>query len=64
MRIIHNMLMNRKYTLGAATTCTPKPCSPLSRSYCPEAHQSLYLLTVLLPTMLVLFVVGCGGGKY
>jgi hypothetical protein len=25
---------------------------------------NLYLLTALLPTMLVLFVVGCGGGKY
>ena len=25
---------------------------------------NLYLLIALLPTMLVLFVVGCGGGKY
>jgi hypothetical protein len=27
-------------------------------------RMNLYLLSVLLPTMLVLFVVGCGGGKY
>ena len=37
------MLMNRKYTLGAATTCTPKPCSPPRRSYCLEnASISIY----------------------
>ena len=63
MRIIHNMLMNRN---------APWTRQPLARQNHARRQAvatalkriNLYLPSVLLPTMLVLFVVGCGGGKY